>query len=101
MSFGERVAGASAGVFVLSLFLTWLRDLDAWQLFRFADLLLALLALGVIAVATASALQFGRISSVARPVLGGAGLGIFLVTLCFLVEGTERGVGIWLGTLAG
>lgn len=96
VSLGERIAAGSGVALFVCLFLDWLEELTAWELFAFVDVLLALLAL------TAVALAIARGAGVNLPRWSPAQVGVLAltITLAFLIEGSEQATGIWLCALA-
>lgn len=96
MSFGERIAAVSGVVLFVSLFLDWLEELTAWELFGFVDVLLALLALTAVALAVAR----GAGVNVPRWPLVQVGVVALTLAVAFLIEGSEQATGIWLCALA-
>lgn len=78
------------------LFLDWLEELTAWELFAFVDVLLALLALTAAALAVAR----GAGVNVPRWALVQVGVIALTLTLAFLIEGSEPATGLWLCALA-
>lgn len=92
LSPGERIAAASGVALFLSLFLDWLEDLTAWELFVVVDGLFTVLALSALALAGAR----GAGINLPRWPMVQVGVVALAVTLPALLEGAERGAGIWL-----
>lgn len=106
VSVGELIAGASGLLLFVFLFLDWISPegidgANAWQLFDFMDILLAVIGLGValLVVARAAGVQVGPPGGVGA-IVGLAGFAAFWIVLTFVIEGDERGAGLWLALLA-
>nr|MBA3421961.1 hypothetical protein [Thermoleophilaceae bacterium] len=96
LSPGERIAAVSGIALFVSLFLDWLEELTAWELFAVVDVLFTVLALSAVAAAGAR----GAGINLPRWPLVQVGVVALAITLAVLVEGAERGAGIWLCAIA-
>lgn len=98
---GEMVAGGGGLVLLLALFLDWIGSASAWQLFRLVDIILFVIAVGVVAVvaARAAGVDLPAAAFLTSIVLA-AGLVALVVSLAFLLEGSSLGIGIFLAVLA-
>ena len=95
----ELIAGAGGLLLFLFLFLDWFGPLNAWQLFDFMDIVLAIVGLGA-AVMVGMRVMGMDVSLPGPMVVGLAGFAAFWVVIAFLIEGDERKVGIWLALIA-
>ena len=101
LSLGEKIAGASGAALFLFLFVSWLEGLTAWELFDIVDVLLALLAIAAVALPLARAAGAELpIKPSNKSIMTRIGVVILTVTVAFLLEGADRGVGIFLSALA-
>ena len=102
LSLGERIAALSGLALFALMFASWLENQNAWQLFdNIVDVLLALLALAALALPLAKAVGSGPRSPASIPAtLTRIGIVTLTITAVFLLEGTNRGVGIFLAVLA-
>ncbi len=101
LSQGDMIAGIGGVVLFIGLFLNWILEASAWEVFDLTDILLAAIAVVVIVLVAAAAAG----NDIGVP--GGRGgaiktLGFAATVIClvFLFEGEERGLGIFLSTLA-
>lgn len=106
VSVGELIAGASGLLLFVFLFINWISPegvdgANAWQLFDFMDIVLAVIGLGVAALvaARAAGMEPG-VPGGAGAVIGLAGFAAFWIVLTFVIEGDDRGAGLWLSLLA-
>lgn len=98
---GDMIAGAGGvGLFVF-LFLDWILDASAWEVFDIVDILLAAIAVIVVVLVVTRAMG----NDVSVP--GGRAEAIFLlgfaatmIVLTFVLEGEERKIGLWLSLIA-
>jgi len=101
LSLGERTAAASGAALFVFLFVPWLEGRNAWKLFSWVDILLALLAL--IAVALPLLKAVGSEPAFRAPVgtiLSRVGLIALTITAIFVIEGADRNITILLPLLA-
>ncbi len=96
MTVGDRIAAGSGVALFVSLFLDWLEELTAWELFAFVDVLLGLLAFTAVVLALAR----GAGAHPPRWALVQVGVVALTLTLAFLIEGAEQATGIWVCAVA-
>lgn len=97
-STGELVAGAGGLLLFLFLFLDWFGPATAWQLFDVMDVVLAIIGLGTAAIVAAR--MAGTQVNLPPGTVGLAGFAAFWIIITFLIEGSERKIGLWLALLA-
>jgi hypothetical protein len=105
LSLGAVCAGAGGIVLALSLFLDWISasgfGQSGWELFKFVDIVL--FAIGLAAVGFAALEMTGRQVNLPFSRVKGLqviGLIATTITVTFLIEGSNQGIGLILGTLA-
>jgi cation transport ATPase len=101
----EWLTGLAGLVLLVSLFLHWYDGASAWQAFTVIDVVLAIAALGAMALPVVTAAQ--RTAAVPQgttALLMPVALVAALLALIRLVNppgsGAEREIGVWLGTVA-
>lgn len=98
---GELVAGVSGLLLFVFLFLDWIGPFNAWEVFDFMDIVLAVLGLGTAAfVGARIAGKDVEMPGGSALLLAVAGLSAFWIVATFLIEGDERKIGLWLALLA-
>jgi Protein of unknown function (DUF2510) len=105
LSLGAVCAGAGGIVLALSLFLDWISasgfGQSGWELFKFIDIVL--FAIGLAAAGFAALEMTGRQVNLPFSRVKGLqviGLIATTITVTFLIEGSNQGIGLILGTLA-
>jgi hypothetical protein len=97
---GETIAGGAGIALFVFLFLHWFAGASAWRAFDVVDVLLAAIALLAVGIAGARAMGndlFGRNSGT---VLAVSGIVATSLILAFVLEGSGRKIGLWLGFFA-
>src|SRR5689334_3352772 len=105
LSYGAVAAGIGGIVLILSLFLDWVSSngfgASAWKIFSITDIVLFLLGLAAVAYAvielTGAAVNLPFRRDRALTVIG---IITTTLTVDFLLEGSDQGAGLILGTLA-
>jgi hypothetical protein len=98
---GELIAGASGAALFVFLFFDWFAGVSAWEAFDVVDVLLAIIALGAVALAIAQATATPIRVPFAPPaaiMLGGYAAAV--ITLTFVLEGDGRKIGLYLALIA-
>jgi TRAP-type uncharacterized transport system fused permease subunit len=100
LSQGDLIAGAGGiGLFIF-LFLNWILEASAWEVFDIVDILLAAIGLGVVALVAARAMGNDIRVPGGAGAVALAGFAATMIVLTFVLEGEERGIGLWLSLLA-
>lgn len=98
---GELVAGVSGLLLFVFLFLDWIGPFNAWEVFDFMDIVLAVIGLGTaLLVGARMAGKDVGVPGGSALLLAVAGISAFWIVVSFLIEGDERKIGIWLALLA-
>lgn len=98
------IAAGGGLLLFISLFMSWFFDASAWETFDLVDILLALI--GLIALGIGAMLATGNTASLPSSpsaIVKTAGLIAFAIVAAFILEGEDRGFGIFLaliGTIA-
>ena len=98
------IAAGGGLLLFISLFLTWFFEASAWETFDLVDIILALI--GLIALGIGAMLATGNttnLPSSPSAIVTTAGVIAFSIVAAFILEGEERGFGIFLalvGTIA-
>lgn len=102
VSTGELIAGASGLALFVFLFLNWFEPgANAWELFDFMDIVLAVIGLGTAATVAARVAGM-QVNMPGGPtaLMGLEGFAAFWIIVTFLIEGEGRKIGLWLSLLA-
>jgi TRAP-type uncharacterized transport system fused permease subunit len=105
VSFGELIAGIAGAVLFISLFLDWI-DSDfgsasGWESFDVVDVILAVIGLSALALVLVRAA--GTTLNLPAPpglIVAADGAIATIIVLVFLLEGDDRGIGLFLAFLA-
>jgi len=98
---GEAIAAISGVALIVFLFISWFDSLSAWETFDVVDVILAAIALLAVLAALATMAQMALDLPVPTArIVQIAGWTAVVITVVFLLEGTERKIGIWLALAA-
>lgn len=102
LSLGERIAAASGAVLFVLLFVSWIQDQSAWQLFDIVDVLLAILALSAVALPLVRAAGVEpRLQASNQTILIRVAAVALIVILAYFLEALgDAQVGLWLAVFA-